>query len=56
MNVTVVNCHRRRFVGWMLSLGQNVAWSVCGWTDRQGTMTHSSCCMTVISCQVGPGF
>ncbi len=36
-NVTVVNCHSRRFVGWTLSLGQNVAWSVCGWTDRQGT-------------------
>jgi hypothetical protein len=36
-NVTVVNCHSRRFVGWMLSLGRNVAWSVCGWTDRQGT-------------------
>ncbi len=35
-NVTVVNCHSRRFVRWTLSLGQNVAWSVCGWTDRQG--------------------
>jgi hypothetical protein len=36
-NVTVVNCHSRRFVGWTLSLGWNVAWSVCGWTDHQGT-------------------
>ncbi len=36
-NVTVVNCHSRRFVGWTLSLGRNVAWSVCGWMDRQGT-------------------
>ncbi len=35
--VTIVNCHSRRFVGWTLSLGRNVAWSVCGWTDRQGT-------------------
>ncbi len=33
-------CHRR-FVGWTLSLGRNVAWSVCGWTDRQGTDTSS---------------
>ncbi len=37
-NVTVVNCHSRRFVGWMLSLGQNVAWLVHGWTDHQGTV------------------
>ncbi len=36
-NVTVVNCHSRRFVGWMLSVGRNVAWSVCGWMDHQGT-------------------
>jgi hypothetical protein len=35
--VTVVNCHSRRFVGWTLRLGRNVMWSVCGWTDRQGT-------------------
>ncbi len=38
-NATVVNCHSRRFVGWTLSLGRNVEWSVCGWTDRQGTVT-----------------
>ncbi len=38
-NVTVVNCHSRQFVGWTLSLGQIVTWSVCGWTDRQGTYT-----------------
>ncbi len=37
-NVTVANCHSRRFVGWTLSLGRNVTWSVCGWTDRQGTL------------------
>jgi hypothetical protein len=36
-NVTVVNCHSRRFVGWTLRLGRNVAWSVCRWTDRLGT-------------------
>ncbi len=36
-NVTVENCHSRRFVGWTYSLGQIVTWSVCGWTDRQGT-------------------
>ncbi len=42
-NVTVVNCHSRRFVGWTLSLGRNVAWSVCGWTDRQGTAFSSHC-------------
>jgi hypothetical protein len=35
--VTVVNCHSRQFDGWTLSLGRNVALSVCGWTDRQGT-------------------
>ncbi len=38
-NVTVVNCHSGRFVGWTLSLGRNVAWSVCRWTDRLGTMS-----------------
>jgi hypothetical protein len=38
-NVTVVNCHSRRFVGWTDSVGRNVTWSVCGWTDRQGTGT-----------------
>ncbi len=37
-NVTVVKCHSRRFVGWTLCLGQNVAWSVCGWTDHQYTL------------------
>ncbi len=37
LNVTVVNCHSRRFVGWMLRLVWNVMWPVCGWTDRQGT-------------------
>jgi hypothetical protein len=31
-NVTVVKCHSRWFVGWTLSVGQNVAWSVCGCT------------------------
>ncbi len=36
-NVTVVKCHSRRFVGWTPSLGQNVAWSVRGWKDRQCT-------------------
>ncbi len=36
-NVTVVKCHSRQFVGWTLSLGQNVAWSVRGWTDHQCT-------------------
>jgi hypothetical protein len=36
-NITVVNCHSRQFVRWMLSLGRNVTWSVCGWTERQGT-------------------
>ncbi len=47
--VTVVKCHSRRFVGWTLSLGQNVAWSVCGWTDHQGTQLsaflYSVCCL-----------
>jgi hypothetical protein len=36
-NVTVVKCHSRRFVGWTDSVGQHVAWLVCGWTDRQCT-------------------
>jgi hypothetical protein len=36
-NVTVVNCHSRRFVGWTLHLGRNVAWSVCRWMDRLDT-------------------
>ncbi len=40
-NVTVVNCHNRRFVGWTLRLGQNVTWSIRGWMDRQGT--HPYC-------------
>jgi hypothetical protein len=38
-NVTVVKCHSRWFVGWTDSVGRNVMWSVCGWTDRQ--CTHS---------------
>ncbi len=37
-NVTVVNCHSRRFVSWTLCLGRIVAWSVYGWTDGQGTI------------------
>ncbi len=37
-NVTVVKCHSRRFVGWTNSVGRNVTWSVCGWTDRQCTV------------------
>ncbi len=37
MNVTVAKCHSRLFVGRMISVGQIVAWSVCGWTDRQDT-------------------
>ncbi len=36
-NVTVVKCHSRRFVRWTNSVGRNVTWSVCGWTDRQCT-------------------
>jgi hypothetical protein len=36
-NVTVVNCHSRRFVRWKDSVGRIFAWWVCGWTDRQGT-------------------
>jgi hypothetical protein len=47
-NVTVVNCHSRRFVGWTLNLGRNVAWSVCGWTDRQGTVNTTQ----LASCRV----
>ncbi len=37
-NVTVVKCHSRRFVGWTLSLGRNVAWLVRGWMD--GSSMH----------------
>ncbi len=37
-NVTVVKWHSRWFVGWTDSVGWNVAWSVCGWTDRQCTL------------------
>ncbi len=33
-NVTVVNCHSIRFVGWMRRLGWNVVWSVRGWTAQ----------------------
>ncbi len=36
-NVTVVNCHSRWIIGWTLSLGWNVGWSVCEWTDHLGT-------------------
>ncbi len=41
-NITGANCHSRGFVGWMDSLGRIVAWSVCGWTDRQGSVTARS--------------
>ncbi len=37
-NVKVVKCHSRWFVGWTNSVGRNVTWSVCGWTDRQYTV------------------
>jgi hypothetical protein len=37
-NITGANCHSRRFVGWMDNVGRIVAWMVCGWTDRQGTI------------------
>ncbi len=40
-NVKGVNCHCRWFVGWMDSVGQNVGWSVCGWTHRQCTTTYT---------------
>ncbi len=33
-----IGSYSRWFVGWTLCLGQNVTWSVCGWTDRQGTV------------------
>jgi hypothetical protein len=42
-NVTLVNCHSRRFVGWTLRLGRNVAWSVRRCTNRLsnvGTGVH----------------
>jgi hypothetical protein len=41
-NVTVIKCHSRRFVGWTDSVGRNVTWSVCGWTDRQCTFMDPS--------------
>jgi hypothetical protein len=45
-----MNCHNRQFIGWTDRVGQNVAWSVCGWTVRQGTVhvhvyVHVSMCM-----------
>ncbi len=48
-NVTVVNCHSRRFVRCMLRLDRIVIWLVCGWTDRQGTpfvtcLIHKTSC------------
>ncbi len=54
-NVTVVNCHSRRFVGWTDSVGWIVAWLVCGWMDRQGTEATMSWVMqgkhlTGVSC------
>jgi hypothetical protein len=36
-NVTGANSHSRRFIGWMDSVGQIVAWSVYRWTDCLGT-------------------
>ncbi len=36
-----VKMSRGRFVRWTNSVGQNVTWSVCGWTDRQCTSTVS---------------
>ncbi len=43
-NVTVVKCHSRRFVGWTNSVGRNVTWTVCGWTDRQCTALSNIWC------------
>jgi hypothetical protein len=40
-NVTGANCHSRQFIGWTDSVGQIVAWSVCWWTDRLGTIPYS---------------
>ncbi len=50
-NVTVVKCHSRRFVGWTLSLGQNVAWWVHGWTDRQCTLAGSNVKLLIVNHQ-----
>jgi hypothetical protein len=36
-NVTGTNWHSRGFVGWTDSVGRIAVWSVCLWTDRQGT-------------------
>jgi hypothetical protein len=42
-NVKGANCHSRWFVEWTDSVGQIVAWSVCGWTDGQGTHYSLHC-------------
>ncbi len=39
-NVTGANFQSRWFVGWTDSVGRIVTWSVCGRTDRQGTILY----------------